>query len=115
MNQRPPVSEQDIVYLPVSGIVEEIRPMDGYGQTSECSQMITLRIGEEPDTSSLEQENETEEVGCLLYTSSHRGLFHPCPHRCLAVALTADAICLDDRRCLAVSAELIHKIGRAHV
>lgn len=63
MNQRPPVSEQDIVYLPVSGIVEEIRPMDGYGQTSECSQMITLRIGEEPDTSSLEQENETEEVG----------------------------------------------------
>ena len=25
--------------------------------------MITLRIGEEPDTSSLEQENETEEVG----------------------------------------------------
>lgn len=39
-----PENRQNAVYIPVSGTVESILPMDGYGQPSGCYQIVTLRL-----------------------------------------------------------------------
>lgn len=38
-------NRQNAVYIPVTGMIEEIQPLEGYGQPTGCYQILTLRIG----------------------------------------------------------------------
>ena len=55
-------NRQNAVYIPVSGMIESIQPMDGFGQPSGCYQIVTLRkgTGEEPDL--MEQSADEESM-----------------------------------------------------
>ena len=39
-------NQQNAVYIPITGMVEEIQPLEGYGQPTGCYQVATLRLGE---------------------------------------------------------------------
>lgn len=39
-----PNNRQSAVYIPVSGMITEIEPLEGYGQPAGCYQMLTIRI-----------------------------------------------------------------------